>query len=759
MGLKKLYIFFYNKPIIFKLNYFYVNNIKINNIEKDKNIIEYIENLNIKIPHFCYHKNLSIAGNCRLCLVELKNSPKPLISCAMPISNNMEIFTNSFLVKKARENILEFLLLNHPLDCPICDQGGECDLQDQSLIFGINKKRFYSYKRSVTNKNLGPIIKTVMTRCIHCTRCVRFAKEIGGNEDLGVFGRGYFMEIGSYIEKIFNSEISGNVIDICPVGALTSKTYSFFDRTWELKNVFSIDYSDSLNLDIKVSIKNDFFITKITPYYNHNKSIENWISDKTRFSFDGMFSLERLSTLLLKNDFNYYNISILWKQMFKEITIILYFQSHFYKHLLKLPFIIIIVNNSISVELLNLLLLLKKKYEFVKIKKVNSFFNFQDLENNLLINSANNITKLNISEIILLIGLNTRLESSTLNIKLKQRFLKGNIKIFTINSLIDFTFPVINLGANIIILKNIIEGIHIVCQELKLKKNPLLIYNTVLLERNDSNVINLFLNTFNNALKKNLNNSIGINCVSSSLNEIYINLIGLIKSFTLKDFINSSGLYFINSNIYSINILKLLELKLLNYFKKEYYNNKYILEQNYVLSKQYEQNNSKIKNTLYIGLPNFNLFEDSGLYQNSEGFFKKTIKIIPNRNKSAKSNWYILRRLISYLDKNLFIKKNFSLNFKNYFTFMKYINFQILPNNLFNNIININSLNIKSNKLIYLKYYSKYYLNKKFFKTKPILFIDDFYIGGNDLYSKFSKIMILCSKYLRLLSTNFTYKI
>ena len=739
------------------MNYFYVNNIKINNIEKDKNIIEYLENMNIKIPHFCYHKSLSIAGNCRLCLVELKNSPKPLISCAMPITNKMEIFTDSFLVKKARENVLEFLLLNHPLDCPICDQGGECDLQDQSLIFGISKKRFYSYKRSVTNKNLGPIVKTVMTRCIHCTRCVRFAREISGSEALGVFGRGYTMEIGTYIEHIFNSEISGNVIDICPVGALTSKTYSFFDRTWELKNVFSIDYSDGLNLDIKVSIKNDFLVTKITPYFNQNKIIENWISDKTRFSFDGMFSLERLSTLLLTNEVNYFDNSILWKQMFKEITLILYFQNHFYKHILKLPFINIIIDNSISIELLNFLILLEKKYEFIKIKKINNLIFNQDLDINLLLNSANNVSKLNLSETIFLIGLNTRLESSTLNIKLKQRSLKGNIKIFTINSLIDFTFPVINLGSNLNILKSIVEGTHIVCQEFKLKKNPILIYNTALLERNDSTIINFFFYILKNNL--NLNNWIGINCVSSTLNETYVNLIGLIKSFKVKDFINSSGLYFINSNIYNTNILKLLELKLLNYFEKEDFNSKYIIEQNNILSKYNEKNNIKLNSTLYIGLPNLNIFEDSGLYQNSEGFFKKTIKIIPNKNKYAKSNWLILRRLFFCFDKNLLFEKKISLNFKNYLTFIKYVNYQVLPNRFFNNSININSLNIKPNKVLYFKKYLKYNLNKKFFQTKPILFIDDFYIGGNDLYSKFSKIMILCSKYLRSLSTNFIYKI
>ena len=175
------------------------------------------------IPYFCYHNKLSLAGNCRMCLVEIKNSLKPVVSCTMLISNKMQIFTHSILVKKARENILEFLLLNHPLDCPICDQGGECDLQDQSLFFGFTKRRFYKFKRIVSDKNLGPIVKTVMTRCIHCTRCVRFSSEIAGVEELGVFGRGNSSEIGTYVNKVLLSELSGNVIDLCPVGTLTTK--------------------------------------------------------------------------------------------------------------------------------------------------------------------------------------------------------------------------------------------------------------------------------------------------------------------------------------------------------------------------------------------------------------------------------------------------------------------------------------------------------------------------------------------------------
>jgi len=736
------------------LNYFYVNNIKINNIEKDRNIIDYLENLNIKIPHFCYHQSLSVAGNCRMCLIELKNSPKPLISCAMTVTNKMEIFTDSPLVKKARENILEFLLLNHPLDCPICDQGGECDLQDQSMIFGTSKKRFYIYKRSVTNKNLGPIVKTVMTRCIHCTRCVRFANEIVGIEDLGVFGRGNSMEIGTYVEKIFNSEISGNVIDICPVGALTSKPYSFFDRVWELKNVSSIDYSDGLNINIQISIKNDSFITKISPNFDKQEFIENWISDKTRFSFDGMFSPERLSTLILTNEKSYSTDSLSWKQMFKEILLIFYFKNHFLKHFLEIPILTIVINHSVSTELLNFLLLLEKKYEFIKVKQINNNNTSKDLNTHLLINSANNISKLNSSNLILLIGLNTRLESSTLNIKLRQRFLKGNCKIFTINSLVDLTFPTTNLGSNINILKNIVEGTHFFCQELKFAKNPILIYNSTLFSRNDSSTIDFLINSLNDKVKINLDSWKGINCVSSALNEVGINLSGLVKTFKSEDFMYSSGLYFINSNIYSTPILKLLELKILNYFKIEKYSIKYLIEQNNVSSKMF----NKISNYVYIGLPNFTLFEDSGTYQNSEGIFKNMIQVIPSQTKYSKSNWHILRRLFSCVDNNMLVEKKIILNFENYSTFIKFNNFQVYPVSSLNKYVTT-PLNFKSNKILILKKYLKQNLNKKLFKTKTILWLDDFYIGGKDLYSKFSKVMIECSKSLRLIATNFTYNV
>jgi NADH dehydrogenase/NADH:ubiquinone oxidoreductase subunit G len=206
-----------------------INN-KLVKVNSSYTVLQACNSVNIDIPKFCYHEKLSIAGNCRMCLVEIKGIMKPIASCALPINKDMVIFTNSNLVKKAREGILEFILLNHPLDCPICDQGGECDLQDQALIYGSDRGRFYEYKRSVNDKNCGSLVKTVMTRCIHCTRCVRFVDEFIGNKYLGLIGRGSSIEISNFLSKVILSEVSGNLIDLCPVGALTSKPYSFVAR-------------------------------------------------------------------------------------------------------------------------------------------------------------------------------------------------------------------------------------------------------------------------------------------------------------------------------------------------------------------------------------------------------------------------------------------------------------------------------------------------------------------------------------------------
>lgn len=262
-------------------------------VPKGSNLLQACEAAGVDIPRFCYHQRLSVAGNCRMCLVEVEKSPKPVASCAMPAGPGMNVKTSTPLVKKAREGVMEFLLINHPLDCPICDQGGECDLQDQSMVFGSDRGRFTEGKRAVSDKNLGPLVKTVMTRCIHCTRCVRFAKEVAGIEDLGVTGRGRDSEVGTYVGKMMASELSGNVIDLCPVGALTSKPAAFTYRNWELKPTETIDVSDAMGANIRVDTRG-VEVMRIVPRLNDDVNQE-WISDKARFQFDAL-RYQRINT-------------------------------------------------------------------------------------------------------------------------------------------------------------------------------------------------------------------------------------------------------------------------------------------------------------------------------------------------------------------------------------------------------------------------------------------------------------------------------
>lgn len=268
---------------------------------------------NIEIPRFCYHEQLAIAGNCRMCLVEVEKSPKLVASCAMPIINGMKVVTTSSIVKKAREGVLEFLLLNHPLDCPICDQGGECDLQDQAMIYGSDRGRFFEFKRTVQDKNVGPLIKTIMTRCIHCTRCVRFISDVANAPVLGTTGRGTNTEITTYIKKLWlNSNISGNIIDLCPVGALTSKPYAFKARPWELQTKETFDILDPFCMKIRVDL-NPFEIVRVLPLNN------NWITDKTRFSYDG-FNKQRLLSPLYRDVKTHLLKVASWSSIFKAVT-------------------------------------------------------------------------------------------------------------------------------------------------------------------------------------------------------------------------------------------------------------------------------------------------------------------------------------------------------------------------------------------------------------------------------------------------------
>src|SRR5262245_42996936 len=250
-------------------------------------VLQACEMAGVEIPRFCYHERLSIAGNCRMCLVELKpGPPKPQASCAMPVADKQEIITNSAVVEKARNGVMEFLLINHPLDCPICDQGGECDLQDQAMAYGFDRSRYLENKRAVPDKELGPLVKTSMNRCIHCTRCIRFATEVAGVEELGATGRGESMEVTTYVEHALTTELAGNVVDLCPVGALTAKPYAFEARPWELGKTESVDGLDAVGSNIRVDTRG-VQVMRVLPRLNDDIN-EEWISDKTRHAIDGL---------------------------------------------------------------------------------------------------------------------------------------------------------------------------------------------------------------------------------------------------------------------------------------------------------------------------------------------------------------------------------------------------------------------------------------------------------------------------------------
>src|SRR5437660_7585815 len=249
-------------------------------------ILQACEHAGIEVAHFCYHDRLAIAGNCRMCLVEVERSPKPIASCAMPATDGMVVVTQSPKAIKARKGVMEFLLINHPLDCPICDQGGECDLQDQAMAYGFDRSRYLENKRAVPDEELGPLVKTAMNRCIHCTRCIRVATEVAGVEELGATGRGESMEVTTYVEHALTSELSGNIVDLCPVGALTSKPYAFEARSWELEKTESIDVLDALGANIRVDARG-MQVMRVLPRLNEDVN-EEWISDKTRHAVDGL---------------------------------------------------------------------------------------------------------------------------------------------------------------------------------------------------------------------------------------------------------------------------------------------------------------------------------------------------------------------------------------------------------------------------------------------------------------------------------------
>ena len=447
-------------------------------VEPGTTVLQACEVVGKEIPRFCYHERLSIAGNCRMCLVEIEKSPKPVASCAMPVAEGQVIYTNTPMVQKARKGVMEFLLINHPLDCPICDQGGECDLQDQSMKYGIDKSRYVLNKRSVKEKYMGPLIKTVMTRCIHCTRCIRFAEEIAGVPDLGAINRGENMEITTYLEKTLDSELSANVIDLCPVGALTSKPYAFEARPWELQKTESIDVMDAVGSNIRIDTKG-WEVKRILPRINEDVN-EEWISDKTRYACDGLLN-NRLDTPFIRVNGRLQKAS--WNEAFDFIS----------KNLQKYTL-------SQSIGIAGDMVDAESMYVFKKFFKEvlgSQLFDFRqkkifiDLDNPDLNIFGSTISGIEDSDCILLIGANPRAEAAIINSRIRKNFLKSKTKIFSIGNAGDLTYPYKVISHNLSVLDDIVKGSHAICKDLKeSKKISIIIGVLALLENNGEYVVN-----------------------------------------------------------------------------------------------------------------------------------------------------------------------------------------------------------------------------------------------------------------------------
>ena len=589
-----------------------VNNIEVE-IEEGLTVLQACEKAEVEIPRFCYHEKLSIAGNCRMCLVEIEKSPKLVASCAMPATEGMNIKTNTSLVEKARKGVMEFLLVNHPLDCPVCDQGGECDLQDQSMFYGVDKSRYNENKRQVPEKNMGPLIKTQMTRCIHCTRCIRFATEVAGVPELGAIGRGEDMEITTYLEQSMQSELSANVIDLCPVGALTSKPYVFEARPWELKKTETIDVMDAVGSNIRVDTYG-WEVKRILPRINEDINDE-WISDKTRYACDGLLN-QRLDTPYIKHNGKFEKAS--WDEVFNIIKSKI-------KNTDKEKIC------GITGDLINMETLYIFKEFFnktlgstnIESRKDHTYINPNKRENYLFNSTINGIEE---TDFILLIGSNPRYEATILNARIRKSYLQNKTKIISLNNVGDLTYPYESLNNEIENIKEIIEDKHEISNLIKYAKKPLIIFGQSALKSKSGKYIFESIKSFlhkNNKISDDWNS---LNVISENSSTVGSFDLGLFKTE------NGSNEVLINLENHKFEIVYLLGQDSLK-FKKQ---GEFIIYQG-----SHGDNGAEIADII---LPGAAYTEQNGYFTNLEGKLQKAYKASYPPGE-AKEDWLIINEL------------------------------------------------------------------------------------------------------------------
>tara|TARA_B100000131_G_scaffold282867_1_gene290400 strand:+ start:94 stop:2124 length:2031 start_codon:yes stop_codon:yes gene_type:complete len=592
-------------------------NIKVNEqdleVEEGLTVLQACELAGAEIPRFCYHEKLSIAGNCRMCLVEIEKSPKPVASCAMPVSDGMNIKTNTEKVEKARKGVMEFLLANHPLDCPVCDQGGECDLQDQSMFYGVDKSRYKENKRFVPEKYMGPLIKTQMTRCIHCTRCIRFATEVAGVPELGAIGRGEDMQITTYLEKSMGSELSANVIDLCPVGALTSKPYVFEARPWELKKTETIDVMDSVGSNIRVDTYG-WEVKRVLPIINEDIN-EEWISDKTRYACDGIKN-QRLDSPYVKDKKDFKKIS--WEEANKIVVKKINETSPekiagFTGDLSNMETL------YVTKEFFNKTI----KSKFLEFRNNHMYINTERRENYLFNASINGIEE---SDLILLIGSNPRYEATILNARIRKSFLKNNIEIYSLGNVGDLTYPYKAFSNKTDIVKQIIEGKHELSNKIQSSKKPLIIIGESALNLKSGRYIFEGMKNYLSAINK-------INDKWNSLNVLLKNASSIGScDLNILNTTESKNLVYKKALNNEFEIIFLIGQDKLDFKKK----NEFII---YIGS-----HGDKGAEIADIVLPGATYTEQSGFFTNLEGKLQKAYKASYPPG-DAKEDWEIINNL------------------------------------------------------------------------------------------------------------------
>ena len=697
-------------------NHYYEDQVKL---YRHKTIFQVCSDKNIDLPCFCYHENLSIAGNCRMCLVELNVSLKLVVACAMSITQGVKVYTSNNRVKRAREAIIEFLLINHPLDCPICDQGGECDLQDLTLVFGSDKSRYYEpIKRAVMDKECGHFVKMVMTRCIHCTRCVRFMQEVSGVKDFGMLNRGNESEISTYIFKVLNDEICANIIDICPVGALTSKPYAYKARPWELNFLESIDIMDSMCSNVRVDYLNNS-VMRILPVYNSNVN-EDWITNKARFVYDSL-NTQRIynPSVRIEDEF----IPINWDI---AITICI---SQLIKIMSYTKSSIIGISGFFS----DLSSIKNMSWFFNKIggyTHINDFFEINsDVRSNFLMNIT--ILSLESKTSFIFVGFNSRLECPLLNTRLRRCYQRNDtLRFFAFGLVNHYTnLPIINLGNDYYECFDILKGKSLIN---KLLFNHTQVFNFYVYAANYNftSVALIFGISASKFFKLHylFDNFVRKHFLFSRASIVYP-FSGFLNYFELnnKTYNNVINLFSNKNFIFLHKVDERLFINLINRYK-----NNFIIYNGSHFDYGAKQSN--------ICLPALTHFEDNFFYINIEGKLLMTKKVISNNN-----NIYSVNEIFRLF--NIFLRK-------------------FMPNNIYMGLITdkilsyFEFLKFDFDILKFYKYetklYSKYNLVNYNNYNRSI-----FYLQENNIFSSFiynyykTDFFSRNSKTLTLASTNY----